>query len=231
MTSLLSIRNVTAGYGYGPDIVHDFSLSLNESEVKCIIGPNGAGKSTLLKAVAGILKPRSGDIFFEIMRLGICFLPQERAIFPNLTVAENLRMCAYSIKDKALAASRIKAAIGMFPVLGQRLKQIAGTMSGGQQQQLVYARAFTIKPKIILIDEPSLGLAPSLVEQTFSHIKQIASSGIAVLLVEQNAIKGLQTSGYGVVMDLGKLVFEKPANEVLQDQSLRDLYLGKALKK
>ena len=140
-------------------------------------------------------------------------------------------MCAYSIKDKALAASRIKAAIVMFPVLGQRLKQIAGTMSGGQQQQLVYARAFTIKPKIILIDEPSLGLAPSLVEQTFSHIKQIASSGIAVLLVEQNAIKGLQTSGYGVVMDLGKLVFEKPANEVLQDPSLRDLYLGKALKK
>jgi branched-chain amino acid transport system ATP-binding protein len=242
MTGLLSIRNVTAGYGYGPDIVHDFSLSLNESEVKCIIGPNGAGKSTLLKAVAGILKPRSGDIFFEgenisgkeayqIMRLGICFLPQERAIFPNLTVEENLRMCAYSIKDKALAKARIEAAIGMFPVLGQRLKQIAGTMSGGQQQQLVYARAFTIKPKIILIDEPSLGLAPSLVEQTFNHIKQIAASGIAVMLVEQNAIKGLQTSGYGVVMDLGKLVFEKPANEVLQDQSLRDLYLGKALKK
>ena len=236
MHSLLNISNLTAGYGYGPDIVHDFSLSLNKSEVKCIIGPNGAGKSTLLKSIAGILKPRSGEIFFDgekisekeaylIMRLGICFLPQERAIFPNLTVAENLRMCAYSIKDKNLAEARIKEATEMFPILGQRLKQIAGTMSGGQQQQLVYARAFTIKPKIILIDEPSL------VEQTFNHITQIASSGIAVLLVEQNAIRGLETAGYGVVMNLGKLVFEKPANEVLKDQSLRELYLGKALVK
>ena len=243
MHSLLNVSNLTAGYGYGPDIVHDFSLSLNKSEVKCIIGPNGAGKSTLLKSIAGILKPRSGEIFFDgemisekeaylIMRLGICFLPQERAIFPNLTVAENLRMCAYSIEeDKNLAEARIKEATEMFPVLGQRLKQIAGTMSGGQQQQLVYARAFTIKPKIILIDEPSLGLAPALVEQTFNHITQIASSGIAVLLVEQNAIRGLETAGYGVVMNLGKLVFEKPANEVLKDQSLRELYLGKALEK
>jgi len=213
MNSLLNINNLTAGYGYGPDIVCDFSLRLNKSEVKCIIGPNGAGKSTLLKSIAGVLKPRSGEIFFDgekisekeayqIMRLGICFLPQEKAIFPNLTVAENLRMCAYSIKDKKVAKARIKEAIEMFPVLGQRLKQIAGTMSGGQQQQLVYARAFTIKPKIIMID-----------------------------LVEQNAIRGLETAGYGVVMDLGKLVFEKPAKEVLQDQSLRELYLGKALKK
>ncbi len=220
----------------------DVSLQLNRGDRLVLVGPNGAGKSTLLKSIAGILKPRSGEIFFDgekisekeaylIMRLGICFLPQERAIFPNLTVAENLRMCAYSIKDKNLAEARIKEATEMFPILGQRLKQIAGTMSGGQQQQLVYARAFTIKPKIILIDEPSLGLAPSLVEQTFNHITQIASSGIAVLLVEQNAIRGLETAGYGVVMNLGKLVFEKPANEVLKDQSLRELYLGKALVK
>ena len=127
------------------------------------------------------------------MRLGICLHPQERAIFPNLTVEENLRMCAYSIKEKALATTRIEAAIGMFPVLGQRLKQIAGTMSGGQQQQLVYARAFTIKPKIILIDEPSLGLAPSLVEQTFNHIKQIAASGIAVIPVSYTHLRAHET--------------------------------------
>ena len=241
MTSLLSIRNVTAGYGYGPDIVHDFSLSLNESEVKCIIGPNGAGKSTLLKAVAGILKPRSGDIFFEgenisgkevyqIMKLGICFLPQERAIFPNMTVAENLKMGTYSLQDKKLAEERIREAIETFPVLGERLHQVSGTLSGGQQQQLVYARAFAIQPKLMLIDEPSLGLAPALVEQTFQHIANIASSGIAVILVEQNAFRGLEAADYGVVMDLGKLVFEKPANEVLQDQRIRELYLGKTTK-
>ena len=242
MHSLLQVKDLNTGYGYGPDIIHDFSFSIEKKEVKCIIGPNGAGKSTLLKAIAGILKPRSGEIVFDgekisgkeayqIMRLGICFLPQERAIFPNMTVAENLRMCAYSIKNKQTAEIRIREAIDMFPVLGQRLHQLAGTMSGGQQQQLVYARAFTIKPKIILIDEPSLGLAPALVEQTFEHIKQIASSGIAALLVEQNAFRGLQTAEYGIVMDLGRLVFEKPASEVLQDQRIRELYLGRALSK
>ena len=136
MNSLLNINNLTAGYGYGPDIVRDFSLTLNKSEVKCIIGPNGAGKSTLLKSIAGILKPRSGEIFFDgekisekeayqIMRLGICFLPQERAIFPNLTVADNLRMCAYSIKDKKVAEARIKEAIEMFPV-GRAAIRITG---------------------------------------------------------------------------------------------------------
>jgi len=241
MTNLLDMRNLVAGYGYGPDIIHDFNLQIKKSEVKCIIGPNGAGKSTVLKAITGVLKPRSGAVEFEgkdiagkeayqIMRQGICFLPQERAIFPNMTVAENLKMGTYSLQDKRLAEERIRHAIETFPVLGERLHQLSGTLSGGQQQQLVYARAFAIQPKLMLIDEPSLGLAPALVEQTFQHIANIASSGIAVILVEQNAFRGLEAADYGVVMDLGKLVFEKPANEVLQDQRIRELYLGKAAK-
>jgi len=240
MTNLLDMRNLVAGYGYGPDIIHDFNLQIKKSEVKCIIGPNGAGKSTVLKAITGVLKPRSGAVEFEgkdiagkeayqIMRQGICFLPQERAIFPNMTVAENLKMGTYSLQDKRLAEERIHHAIETFPVLGERLHQLSGTLSGGQQQ-LVYARAFAIQPKLMLIDEPSLGLAPALVEQTFQHIANIASSGIAVILVEQNAFRGLEAADYGVVMDLGKLVFEKPANEVLQDQRIRELYLGKAAK-
>ena len=241
MTNLLDMRNLVAGYGYGPDIIHDFNLQIKKSEVKCIIGPNGAGKSTVLKAITGVLKPRSGAVEFEgkdiagkeayqIMRQGICYLPQERAIFPNMTVAENLKMGTYSLQDKRLAEERIRHAIETFPVLGERLHQLSGTLSGGQQQQLVYARAFAIQPKLMLIDEPSLGLAPALVEQTFQHIANIASSGIAVILVEQNAFRGLEAADYGVVMDLGKLVFEKPANEVLQDQRIRELYLGKAAK-
>ena len=241
MTNLLDMRNLVAGYGYGPDIIHDFNLRIKKSEVKCIIGPNGAGKSTVLKAITGVLKPRSGAVEFEgkdiagkeayqIMRQGICFLPQERAIFPNMTVAENLKMGTYSLQDKRLAEERIHHAIETFPVLGERLHQLSGTLSGGQQQQLVYARAFAIQPKLMLIDEPSLGLAPALVEQTFQHIANIASSGIAVILVEQNAFRGLEAADYGVVMDLGKLVSEKPANEVLQDQRIRELYLGKAAK-
>ena len=241
MTNLLDMRNLVAGYGYGPDIIHDFNLQIKKSEVKCIIGPNGAGKSTVLKAITGVLKPRSGAVEFEgkdiagkeayqIMRQGICFLPQERAIFPNMTVAENLKMGTYSLQDKNLAEERIREAIETFPVLGERLHQLSGTLSGGQQQQLVYARAFAIQPKLMLIDEPSLGLAPALVEQTFQHIANIASSGIAVILVEQNAFRGLEAADYGVVMDLGKLVFEKPANEVLQDQRIRELYLGKTAK-
>ena len=134
------------------------------------------------------------------------------------------------MQDKKLAEERIREAIETFPVLGERLHQVSGTLSGGQQQQLVYARAFAIQPKLMLIDEPSLGLAPALVEQTFQHIANIASSGIAVILVEQNAFRGLEAADYGVVMDLGKLVFEKPANEVLQDQRIRELYLGKTAK-
>tara|TARA_B100000131_G_C18036369_1_gene580598 strand:- start:354 stop:1082 length:729 start_codon:yes stop_codon:yes gene_type:complete len=238
MNTILKMKNVNAGYGNGPDILKGVNLTLNQKEIKCIIGPNGAGKSTVLRAIAGILIPRTGFVefngqkingleAFQIMRLGICFLPQDRAIFDTLNVYENLWMAGYTIKDKNDLKQRLEEVLETFPILKQRLNQYAGTMSGGEQQQLIFARAIILQPKVMLIDEPSLGLAPSIVEQAFQHIEKIASTGVSILLVEQNARRGLSSSHTGTVMDLGKVVFEKKAQDVLNDARIGELYLGK----
>ena len=238
MNTILKMKNVNAGYGNGPDILKGVNLTLNQKEIKCIIGPNGAGKSTVLRAIAGILIPRTGFVefngqkingleAFQIMRLGICFLPQDRAIFDTLNVYENLWMAGYTIKDKNDLKQRLEEVLETFPILKQRLNQYAGTMSGGEQQQLIFARAIILQPKVMLIDEPSLGLAPSTVEQAFQHIEKIASTGVSILLVEQNARRGLSSSHTGTVMDLGKVVFEKKAQDVLNDARIGELYLGK----
>ncbi|MDB4128209.1 ABC transporter ATP-binding protein [Hyphomicrobiales bacterium] len=235
---ILKLNNVTAGYQNGPDILKSVDLTLKKGEIKCIIGPNGAGKSTILKAIAGILRPRNGNVFFndrdlvgleayEIMRQGICFLPQDRALFDTLNVSENLWMAGYTLHDKKELKLRIEEVLTVFPILKKRLSQYAGTMSGGEQQQLIFARAIILKPQIMLIDEPSLGLAPSIVEQAFKHIEEIALTGVSILLVEQNARRGLSSSHTGVVMDLGQVVFEKDAKEVLNDERIQELYLGK----
>ena len=238
MSTILEMQSVNAGYGNGPDILKGVNLILKEKEIKCIIGPNGAGKSTVLKAIAGILIPRNGIIYFnnekingleayQIMRRGICFLPQDRAIFDTLNVYENLWMAGYTIQNKNLLKQRLDAVLETFPILKKRLNQYAGTMSGGEQQQLIFARAIILEPKIMLIDEPSLGLAPLIVEQAFNHIEKIASTGVSILLVEQNARRGLSSSHTGAVMDLGKVVFEKKASDVLSDKRIGELYLGK----
>ncbi len=238
MTKVLQLNDVVAGYGRGPDILKGVNLELSAGEIKCIIGPNGAGKSTVLNAIAGVLKLRSGKIIFdekdissleafEIMRSGISFLPQDRALFRMMSVSENLRMAGYSIKDKRELRDRIDSVLVTFPILKKRLSQLAGTMSGGEQQQLIFARAAIVQPKVILIDEPSLGLAPAIVQQAFDYIQKIASEGVSILLVEQNAFRGLESSHTGTVMDLGNIVFERPAAEVMSDDRIRDLYLGR----
>ena len=238
MKKILQLKSVVAGYGNGPDILRGVDLELAVGEIKCIIGPNGAGKSTVLNAIAGILDVRSGEILFdgndignleayEIMREGISFLPQDRALFRTMTVAENLRMAGYSLKNQILLKERIESVLETFPILKKRLTQLAGTMSGGEQQQLIFARATIVQPKLILIDEPSLGLAPAIVEQAFNYIERIASEGASILLVEQNAFRGLKSSTTGTVMDLGNVVFERPASEVMSDRRIRDLYLGR----
>lgn len=242
---MLKIENVVAGYGYGPDIIKNINLELNKGDIKCIIGPNGAGKSTVLKAIAGIIKPRNGSVVFnsdngeinlsgmetyKIMKTGLCFIPQDRSLFGTLTVAENLTMAGYTLGDKQELKIRTEEVLETFPRLKERLSQYAGTMSGGEQQQLIFARAIILKPRVILIDEPSLGLAPAIVEQAFQHIENIASQGVSILLVEQNARRGLSSSNYGTVMDLGEIVFEKEANEVLNDDRIQELYLGKRKK-
>ncbi|MGF1476457.1 MAG: ABC transporter ATP-binding protein [Geminicoccaceae bacterium] len=237
MAHLLEVRHVTAGYGDGPAILDGADLIVEPGKVHCIIGPNGAGKSTLLKAICGMLKVRKGDVLFQgtslvglrpdqIMRRGISFVPQERALFPKMTVRENLRMGGFIIEDKATLDGRIDEIFERFPILKERADQRAGTMSGGQQQMLAMARTTIIRPEIVMLDEPSLGLAPKIVAEMFDIMKMMAADGITILLVEQNALMGLKNADWGVVLDLGRTLFQGPAQEVLGDPRISELYLG-----
>jgi len=239
MPDLLEVRDVVAGYGRGPAILTGASLTVRPSQVQCIIGPNGAGKSTLMKAITGLLPLRSGEVRFEgeridglrpdqILRKGICFVPQERALFPRMSVRENLRMGGYIIDDRKVLEDRIEEVLEQFPILRERAQQRAGTMSGGQQQMLAMARTLIVKPKIVMLDEPSLGLAPKIVQQMFEIMHMLKDRGMTVILVEQNAIMGLRNSTWGAVLDLGKTLFEGPAADVLADPRIKELYLGKA---
>ncbi|POF33575.1 ABC transporter ATP-binding protein [Roseibium marinum] len=237
MSGLLEVSNVVAGYGDGPAILDGANLSVQPGKVHCIIGPNGAGKSTLLKTIVGMLKIRQGSVTFkgeslkgkrpdQILRRGICFVPQERALFPKMTVRENLRMGGFSLADKSKLEKRIDEIEERFPILGERRDQHAGTMSGGQQQTLAMARTLILKPEIVMLDEPSLGLAPKIVKEVFSIMRLMADEGITILLVEQNALMGLKHADWGVVLDLGRTLFEGPAAEVLTDPRIQELYLG-----
>ena len=206
-----------------------------------MIGPNGAGKSTLLKVIVGILPLRKGEVLLrgeridglqphEILRKGICFVPQERALFPRMTVRENLRMGGYVLDDRSELERRIDEVLGRFPILRERASQLAGTLSGGQQQMLSMARTIIVRPTIVMLDEPSLGLAPRIVVQMFEIIKMLRAEGITVLLVEQNALMGLKNADWGVVLDLGRTLFEGPAAEILADPRIQELYLGRISK-
>ncbi len=237
MTELLQVSNITAGYGDGPAILEGAHLTVEPGKVHCIIGPNGAGKSTLLKSICGMLTIRKGDVIFkgerlnglrpdQILRKGICFVPQERALFPKMTVRENLRMGGFTLDDGRELDRRVGEIMERFPILKERAEQFAGTMSGGQQQTLAMARTLIIKPDIIMLDEPSLGLAPKIIQEMFDIMKMISDEGVTVLLVEQNALMGLRNSDYGVVLDLGRTLFEGPAPEVLADPRIQELYLG-----
>lgn len=235
--TLLEVKGLVAGYGSGPDILRGIDLTLEAGQIQCIIGPNGAGKSTLLKVICGILKPRDGDVIFEgesitrlrpdqVLRKGICFVPQERSLFPHMTVGENLRMGGYALKNARETQKRIKEIYRQFPILKQKRWQSANQLSGGQQQMLAMGRAMVLSPKIVLLDEPSLGLAPLIVEHIFEIVQQFKENGITVLMVEQNAHKGLEFADWGLVLDLGKNVFDGPANTILADPRIQELYLG-----
>ncbi len=237
MTTLLEVSNITAGYGDGPAILDGAHLTVVPGKVHCIIGPNGAGKSTLLKAICGMLKIRKGEVVLkgerlnglrpdQILRKGICFVPQERALFPKMTVRENLRMGGFTLGDAKALDRRVDAILDRFPILRERAHQHAGTMSGGQQQTLAMARTLIIRPDIVMLDEPSLGLAPKIVQEMFSIMKMMSEEGVTVLLVEQNALMGLKNSDIGVVLDLGRTLIEGPAADVLADPRIQELYLG-----
>lgn len=239
--ALLEIDNVVAGYGRGPDILQGLTANIEEGQVVCVIGPNGAGKSTLLKVVSGLLHPRSGEVRLggkrisdlrpdQILQQGICFVPQERSLFPNMTVRENIRMGGYVLEDKDELERRIDEVFETFPRLHERSNQKARTLSGGEQQMLAMGRTLVLQPAIVMLDEPSLGLAPQIVEQVFSIMRLFVERGMTILLVEQNARKGLAFSDWCCVLDLGTMLFEGAAETVLDDPRIQELYLGKRAK-
>jgi branched-chain amino acid transport system ATP-binding protein len=236
--ALLEVTNVTAGYGSGPDILKGVSIKIEQGNTYCIIGPNGAGKSTLLRAICGLLHPRAGEVVFkgqplnqlrtdQILKMGISFVPQDRSLFPDMTVRENLRMGGYIIEKRRELEERIEEAFQMFPILKERSSQQAKTLSGGEQQMLAIGRTLVLRPEIIMLDEPSLGLAPLVTNFIFENIRKLKTAGMTIIIVEQNARKGLEYSDWGFVLDLGKTRFEGPSDTILNDARIQELYLGK----
>jgi branched-chain amino acid transport system ATP-binding protein len=238
MPALLDVRNLEAGYG-AINVLHRISLSVEPGEIVAMIGANGAGKTTTLMCLSGIVKTRAGSITFNgqdlvadrvpphrIVQSGLAQSPEGRKIFPRLTVLENLQMGAYTRSDHAGIAEDIEKAFKMFPILRERQHQAGGLLSGGQQQMLAIARALMARPKLLLLDEPSLGLAPQIVVQIFDVIKELNRQGVSVLLVEQNARMALKIAHRGYVLETGRITFTDKADVLLNDPRIRAAYLG-----
>ncbi len=236
MPPLLQLENLHSGYG-PIEVLKGISIEVGAGEIVTIIGANGAGKTSTLMCVSGVNRTWSGKIRYDgreiqslpahqIVRLGLCHCPEGRKIFPRLTVLENLQMGALTRTDKREIADDLEHAFGLFPILRQRVKQQGGTLSGGEQQMLAVARAMMGRPRLLLLDEPSLGLAPLVVATIFDVIRQLNANGIAVLLVEQNARMALKIASRGYVMETGRITLSGPAAELLADRRIQDAYLG-----
>jgi len=233
---LLKLDNIKTYYG-NIRALKGISIEVDENEIVCLIGGNGAGKSTTLMTISGVLTPVEGDVFFQgqsiagvradnIVRMGICQVPEGRMIFPLLTVMENLDLGAYLRKDKEGIKEALNRVFELFPAMSERRKQYGGTLSGGEQQMLAIARALMGRPKLLLLDEPSLGLAPILVDSIFETIHQINEQGITILLVEQNAQLALQYSNRGYVLETGEIALAGASEDLLTDEQVRKAYLG-----
>ena len=231
---VLDIEAVNSGYG-DLQILHDVSMTVDEEEIVCIIGPNGAGKSTAIKTIFGLVQPWSGTITLrgseisglmpeDIVREGMSYVPQTDNVFGSMTVHENLEIGGVTVSDGAEA--RIEELYDRFPILGEKRADKARTLSGGQRQLLAFSRALMVDPDVLLIDEPSAGLAPSLVKDVFDDIREINSLGTSVLMVEQNARAGLGISDRGYVLAQGQVKFEDDASELLENPEISELYLG-----
>lgn len=235
-SNLLEIKNLSVFYE-AIQALKGISLNVPKGSIVCLIGANGAGKSTVLRAISGLQRPASGEIFFdgrninglaphELVRMGIVQCPEGRGVFPNLTVAENLDLGAYLRHDRAEIEKDLERVYGLFPRLKERFKQMAGTLSGGEQQMLAIGRALMARPRLLLLDEPSLGLAPQVIELIFETIGKINREGTTILLVEQNAQLALEVSHTAYVLETGEVILEGEAAWVLLNPKVQQAYLG-----
>jgi ABC-type branched-subunit amino acid transport system ATPase component len=235
-TQLLAAHELVGGYGK-IDILHGVSLNVGPGEIVSVIGPNGAGKSTAFKTIVGFLRPRSGRVVFNgeeitglrpdlVLRRGLAYVPQGRLVFPQMTALENLEMGAYTVGEPARVAKALEGAYALFPILFERRRQKAGTMSGGEQQMLAIGRALMTTPRLILLDEPSLGLSPRFVTLIFDKLVEMKRAGYTLMLVEQNAARALAVADRAYALELGRNRFEGPGPALLSDPEVKRLYLG-----
>ncbi|MFD5461761.1 ABC transporter ATP-binding protein [Kitasatospora sp. NPDC127059] len=236
MTALLEVQDLRVAYGK-IEAVKGISFTVNQGEVTTLIGTNGAGKTTTLRTLSGLLKPTAGRITFDgqdlsavpahkIVALGLAHSPEGRHIFPRMTIEENLLLGAFLRSDTAGIAADVERAYSLFPILGERRKQAAGTLSGGEQQMLAMGRALMSQPKLLMLDEPSMGLSPLMMQKIMSTIVELKASGTTILLVEQNAQAALSLSDQGYVMETGRIVLSGTGADLLHDESVRKAYLG-----
>ena len=236
--ALLEVANLVARYGR-ITALQDVSLTVNEGEIVALIGANGAGKTTTLRAISGLIRPAAGTIRFDgrdvtrlapsdIVRAGISHSPEGRHVFPRMTVRENLELGAYTRREKSEIAADTENVLGIFPRLKERYEQKAGTMSGGEQQMLAIARALMSRPRLLLLDEPSLGLSPKLVQTIFAVIRDISARGTTILLIEQNARQALAIAARGYVLEVGAIAHAGAAAELAASEAVRAAYLGGA---
>jgi branched-chain amino acid transport system ATP-binding protein len=237
-TPLLVLKDLQVAYG-GIQAVKGIDLSVDQGELVCLIGANGAGKTTTLKGITGLQPIKSGKIHyageditgkpaFQLVRKGLSMVPEGRGVFGALTIEENLAMGAYARNDRAAIKDDIERVFGLFPRLKERRKQTAGTLSGGEQQMLAMGRALMSRPKLLLLDEPSMGLAPLMVQKVFETVMAVSKEGVTILLIEQNAKLALEVSSRGYVMESGEITLQGKAKQLLSDPKVRAAYLGEA---
>jgi ABC-type branched-subunit amino acid transport system ATPase component len=235
----LVVEGVFAGYG-GGDVLRGVSLQVVQGGITCVVGPNGAGKSTLLRAVSGLLRPRQGQIYLhgepivgksprEILKMGVVQVPQNHSLFREMTVRENINLGAYIVSDRRLAERRLDGVLEMFPQVTAWLGQKAGSLSGGQQRLVEFARSLMLDPVMVVLDEPSMGLAPKVLKSVLDAVRMMNSQGKTILLVEQNARAGLRLSTHGVVLENGQVRLSGSGKEVLEHPEIGALYLGGAV--